>query len=190
MVLILVIGIVSGCSTKNNDNEGKEPYDNEETEDNNEKVVLEKEGTYVGLIDSNSIEIVVDGEPKAFRLTEEIRDYFNSSSSSFKDFKKDDSIKLYYYEDMTTEQLFLTNLNKIDNSDDSEGIKESGIYVGQIDNNSVEIEIDGEARAFWLSEESKELLEKSNISDGDKVTFIYKENENNQFIINFIEKVK
>jgi len=105
MVLILVIGIVSGCSTKNNDNEGKEPYDNEETEDNNEKVVLEKEGTYVGLIDSNSIEIVVDGEPKAFRLTEEIRDYFNSSSSSFKDFKKDDSIKLYYYEDMSLENI-------------------------------------------------------------------------------------
>ncbi len=110
------------------------------------------------------------------------------------------------------------NLNKdnteIDNSDleennddaqnNSEDTKEmykdkyevkidSGRYIGQIDNNSIEIKISGkpdsfEPEAFRLGEEVKQGFSEYSLTKDDEIKFKYYINENDQKVIIFIEK--
>jgi len=59
--------------------------------------------------------------------------------------------------------------------DDSAAETRTGIYVGQIDSNSVEIEISGyppsaSYRAFQLSEELRERWDSLGLQEGDKVS--------------------
>ncbi len=60
------------------------------------------------------------------------------------------------------------------------------MYSGQIDSNFVEIEIDGQAKAFMLPQGLSEIL--SGLDSGDKVSLCYFENEHGQLIIEEIEK--
>lgn len=60
----------------------------------------------------------------------------------------------------------------------------SGTLVGRIDSNSVEIECNGEAQAFYLEEQS--LID--NFIDGEKITFDYYKDQYDRLIINKIEK--
>ncbi len=61
-------------------------------------------------------------------------------------------------------------------------ITKTGTYVGQIDNNSVEIiDADGNERAYRLTEEVREFLEV--IEENDPVTFSYYEKDNGQLIL-------
>lgn len=46
-----------------------------------------------------------------------------------------------------------------------------GIYVGQIDNRSIEVKIDGTPTAFQLTDEA--LIQLESISEGDEVSFVY-----------------
>ncbi len=76
-------------------------------------------GTYVGQIDNNSIEIIVDknmdideaGNAAAFRLEGEIKEYFNSESKNFKDFKADEKVK-FSFERNEHGQLILKMLDR------------------------------------------------------------------------------
>lgn len=62
--------------------------------------------------------------------------------------------------------------------------KESGIYIGQIDNNFIEIEVGGEAKAFMLAEQ--ELIK--DVNDGDKIFFEYFKDENESLVVRSIER--
>ncbi len=62
--------------------------------------------------------------------------------------------------------------------------KESGIYVGQIDPHSIEMEIKGETIAFQLKEEAIQQL--SSLKEGNEISFIYSENEIQKFIERFL----
>ncbi len=64
--------------------------------------------------------------------------------------------------------------------------KKTGIYSGQIDSNFVEIEIDGQAKAFMLPQELSGIL--AGLGSGDKVNLCYFENDYGQLIIEEIEK--
>ncbi|MGI6686486.1 MAG: hypothetical protein ACOX47_13635 [Bacillota bacterium] len=64
-----------------------------------------------------------------------------------------------------------------------------GTYVGQIDNNSIEIKVDGEAKAYQLSERVKENFEQIGLKADDKVVFSYVPRANEQMMIIDIKKI-
>jgi len=70
-----------------------------------------------------------------------------------------------------------------------------GTYVGQIDANSIEIEVSGALgspklpMAFRLSEEIKGKFESLKLNTGDEVLFTYTVNEHNQQILSSLRKI-
>ena len=65
-----------------------------------------------------------------------------------------------------------------------------GTYVGQIDNNSIEIKVDGEAKAFQLSDRVKENFAQLGLQTDDKVVFSYVPRGNEQMMIIDIKKLE
>ena len=64
----------------------------------------------------------------------------------------------------------------------------SGIYNGQIDNNSVEIRFSGEDKAFRLSEEVKASIEGNSLKSGDNISFKYYEDQYGRLVITSLSK--
>jgi hypothetical protein len=60
-------------------------------------------------------------------------------------------------------------------------IEEEGIYNGQIDNNSIEVDAAGETLVLRLSDEVRDTVE--SLEDGSKVMIVYKKNENDQWVL-------
>ncbi|MDM5316892.1 hypothetical protein QUF49_12870 [Fictibacillus sp. b24] len=60
-------------------------------------------------------------------------------------------------------------------------IDEEGTYIGQIDNNSIEVEAAGEILVLRLSEEVRDSV--ANLKEGSKVLITYKKNENDQWLL-------
>lgn len=60
-------------------------------------------------------------------------------------------------------------------------IDEEGTYIGQIDNNSIEVEAAGETLVLRLSEDVRESL--ANVKEGSKVNITYKKNEDGQWLL-------
>lgn len=85
------------------------------------KEFINIKGTLTGLIDNNSLEIIVDkydeieesGGPMAFRIPEELKPYFDSTSKEYKDFGKDEKVVFSFYEN-ENKQLVLTKLEKVE----------------------------------------------------------------------------
>lgn len=67
---------------------------------------------------------------------------------------------------------------------------DAGTYVGQIDNNSIEIKINSDAKAFQLSERVKENFEQLGLKKDDKVAFSYIPRANEQMMIIDIKKIE
>lgn len=61
-----------------------------------------------------------------------------------------------------------------------------GVYVGQIDGNSIEVQVDGESMVFWMVDIGKAI---DNIEEGQKVSVEYEEGENGQLLLVKIEKI-
>lgn len=97
--------------------------------------------------------------------------------------------------DDTTREVVLGNFDKpavevINNTDDEEENVETvtGLYTGQIDANSIEMEIKEVPMAFRLSVNAKITLKEENIKVGEVITVDYIENEQGQYIIQEIYK--
>jgi PBP1b-binding outer membrane lipoprotein LpoB len=60
-------------------------------------------------------------------------------------------------------------------------IEEEGTYIGQIDNNSIEVEAAGDTLVLRLTDEVRDTV--ANLEDGSKVSIVYKKNENDQWIL-------
>lgn len=72
--------------------------------------------------------------------------------------------------------------------------KDSGMYVGRIDSNFIEIKISGvpegkSARSFMLSDELKEGFEKLGLKEGGQVGFSYRANDKGQMVLTEIKKL-
>lgn len=67
-------------------------------------------------------------------------------------------------------------------------ILDEGIYVGQIDNNSIEVNIHGSAMAFRFSEKAKISFSGLKVNLGDRIFVRYYINEDGQFILTNISK--
>lgn len=79
---------------------------------------------------------------------------------------------------------------KSSESQQAKGSEQSGVvgqYVGQIDNNSVEIKIDGEPKAFRTDGLNIDL---NAFQPNEWVKISYTQNQHGQLIINSIQKVK
>jgi len=143
-----------------------------------EKIVKEPElltcrGIYNGQIDSHSVEIEIDGKPVAFS----INGNFNP------DLIESGSIIEFTYTESEHRPLIISvdNVEQPAEEDDDFVIGE-GIYVGQIDPQSVEIQIQ---RAFTLAGD----IDVESIEDGALVAFTYMES-GQQAVIESIQKVE
>jgi hypothetical protein len=72
---------------------------------------------------------------------------------------------------------------------------ETGKFLGQIDSNSIEVEVNvstekAQIQAFQLSEEIKESFSDYNLNIGDQISFFYKTPEEGRPIITEIKKIE
>lgn len=149
--------------------------------------VMEGDGIYVGQADSNFIEIIVEGHPQEFMISEDIKDYFDVNSYSYKDLRENDEVHFTYREDESTGNSVIIGIYK--NNDINKGENAIiGKYIGQIDSNSIEVEVNDVIGAYRLSEEAKTILLNGTIKDGDSVYIEYETNEYGQLIILNIKK--
>lgn len=134
---------------------------------------------YLGQVDNNSIELIVEpafgfpqsGEPFTFRLADSVKKYFEAGSTEQKDFRENDIVRFDCI--LTGDgQWEITELENTTAEDKVYG-PETGSYVGQIDSNSVEIEIEGQPRAFRLSPQIKLQLETNEPRTGQQVEIKY-----------------
>jgi len=113
------------------------------------------EGILVGAIDAQSVEIVVDGSEKVFALAEGLRiDHIPDGSSV-----------IFHYVETDTRPV----INSITSLDTS--LSGEGVYVGQIDSHSIEIDVDGSFAVFELGEG----IDLEGLNEGDSVQFTYRE---------------
>lgn len=154
LTIIMVAGLTAGgCQPETDDiDTGVE---------DEQKISIQAEGEYVGQIDSQSVEIEVDGSAKAFGLAE---------GMEVSDIKSGSTVAITYVEQET--RPLLQAIEVIDEPVE-EVFQEEGMYVGRIDSRSVEIEVNGKYRAFAIDRE--EVVE--GLIDGSIIAFTYKEGE-------------
>lgn len=137
-----------------------------------EAKLLQAEGTLVGRIDSHSLEIEIDGENKAFGLSDELRDEeFYSGPITVKYYEDKDGRSIITEADFAVPQR-------------GEVATAMGIFSGRADNHTVEIMIDDEPRAFGLDQG----ISFDGIEEGDEVFIAYQENEQGRIVIVKVEK--
>jgi hypothetical protein len=146
--LLLVTAAIVGCQPDRNDSSAG--------------TVIEGEGILVGQIDSQSVEIEINGQLKAFSLGEGV------SAAGISD-----GARVVFSYTETEERPLLLTLTAAVVEEAGSIINGEGIYTGQIDSHSVEIEVDGQARAFAIGEGV--LVE--NIDGGSRIVFTYREEE-------------
>lgn len=153
--------------------------DKKDVEDtNNKEKKVTSAGVYAGQIDANSIEVSIDGNPTALFFSEEIKNSFNP-----KLFKVGANVEVVYSENSEGQKI----LSKIVVSEAAEDDDKEGTYVGQIDNNSVEILIDGSPTAFFFSDDLKSSFNPKAFKKGNRVKIQYEKNANGQLILERID---
>ncbi|WP_342570728.1 hypothetical protein MKY85_21740 [Paenibacillus sp. FSL R5-0749] len=88
----------------------------------NESAVIESEGILTGWADPHTVEIRVNDKPMSFQVGEDLQ-------KSLDDIDDEDSVRFKYVEktiDATTKQLVLTEIAKIESSDDNNGSNGGG----------------------------------------------------------------
>jgi len=141
-----------------------------------ERQIITDLGIYVGQADQNSIEIETNEGPKAFRVTEQTKNEINT-------LEPNDKVRFEYYINEHQQNI----LKKIEKMNDRLYSPEAGIYNGQQDSNSIEIETDKGPVAFQLSENAKKQI--GSLEIGKKVSYTYRV-EGSQFIIETIEEIE
>ena len=163
IVALFLIIIVSGCKP--------EPI----TTELEEEKVYKTEGILVGQIDNHSVEILIEGIPKAFRLNDGMVITGITDGSR---------VEITYAEADTPEaehdgdqRPLLLSIKSVDLP--PEVIEVFGIYTGQIDSHSVEIKIEGEAKVFAL--DGGVIVD--DLESGTEVFITYRQNGQRQFLL-------
>jgi hypothetical protein len=143
-----------------------------------EKITKEPElltgrGIYNGQIDSHSVEVEIDGQPVAFSINGSFDPDLIESGSM---------IEFTYTDD--EQRPFIISVDHIEQPDDGENgfLVGEGIYIGQIDPQSVEIQIN---HAFQLAED----INVDSIEDGALIAFTYIES-GQRLIVESIQEVE
>jgi len=91
----------------------------------NESAVIEAEGILTGWADPHTVEIRVNEEPMSFQVSEDLQ-------KSLDDIDDEDSVRFKYVEktiDATTKQLVLTEIAKMESSDNNNGSNAGGTVM-------------------------------------------------------------
>ena len=123
-----------------------------------EQVILEGEGILTGQIDSHSVEIIIDGQPRAFGL---------GTGVSVAGISDGTEVIFSYVEEETRPVLLSIKAVHVED----EILQGEGFYNGQIDSHSVEIDFKGQPTAFALGED----VIVDDIAEGSRVAFTYQE---------------
>ncbi len=150
-----------------------EEVDSEESEKAEEADLKSGKGTFVGRIDSHSVEIETDGEIRVFGLSNELRDEeFHRGEIAFR-----------YYEDKNGRAVIKEATFEVPKRGETKTAE--GIFNGFADNHTVEISINGEERAFGLDEG----ISFEGIDEEEEVFIAYQENEHGRIIIVKVERI-
>ncbi|MDP3487687.1 MAG: hypothetical protein Q8S19_07115 [Bacillota bacterium] len=149
-------------------------------------------GTFVGLIDANSIEVQIDldmawpgnDKPTVFRLSDGVKAFFNT-------LKINDRV-LLTFERSKNGDLIITEATKINDPGEQEefsGLKAT--FNGLADSNSFEVTLDsGQAVVgtinIQMSDEVREAVD--DIKTGDKVTLSLVRNQSGQWVATGVTK--
>ncbi len=160
-VTLIILAFGFACQSEDMDAEVHEEY-----------VVFEDQGILSGQIDSQSVEIEFNGRLKVFVLAEGVgvTGIPDGSKVHFTYTESEDRPVLHSIESLETEM---------------ESIQGEGVYSGQIDSNSVEIEVDGRPTAFALDE----ALIVDHILEGSYVAYSYRE-EDQRLLLESIEVIE
>lgn len=188
--IVALIGLVA-CGTTNpvdEENQGEketvdESNETSETDETSEgenaqgePIIMNDLGIYVGQADPHTVEIETNEGSKAFQLTEQ-------SSAQIKELQANDKVRFEYYVN-EHEQNVLQSIEKMTGTT-NEDEPETGIYNGQQDPHTIEIETADGPTAFQLSDKAREQVESLEI--GKSVSFTYRV-EGPQLIIESIKQ--
>jgi hypothetical protein len=151
-IALLIILLGSGCRPSGTGSE--------------DQVILEGEGIFVGQIDSHSVEILIDDQPRAFGLGEGV---------SVVDISDGSAVAFTYTEEEARPVLFSIRAVEIED----EILQGEGIYTGQIDSHSVEIVVGSQPKVFALGEG----VSLDHIEDGSRVVFTYRKEETRPLLL-------
>lgn len=138
--------------------------------------VMNDLGIYVGQADPHTVEIETNEGPKAFQLTER-------SAEEIKTLQPNDKVKFEYYINEHKQNV----LQSIEKMKGNKSSPEIGIYNGQQDSHTIEIETKNGPTAFQLSDEAKQQV--SQLQIGEKVSYTYQIN-GSQYIIETIKQIE
>ncbi|MFO7952199.1 MAG: hypothetical protein R6U91_05280 [Bacillota bacterium] len=165
VVLLMVVIIGAGCQG-DEETEINAEADKEEVDDQDLDETIEALGVFEGQIDSQSVEIEVDGRKQAFALEEGL---------SVADIKSGTEVSIIYYE--TEDRPVLKEIKALE---ETEEIKEGeGIYNGQADSRSIEIDLDGRLKVFTVDSG----LSVDHLIEGSKIGFTYKESDHGPVLL-------
>ena len=160
---------------------------------------MEVTGQYIGQIDNNSIELLVEsGFPTdtnnknvAFRLSDEVKPQFDLQSGKYLKLEKNQTVKITVVKN-NSNQWVIKEISKIGHNilDSKTTMETKGNYVGRIDNSSAEIIINGKPQAFRLSEEVAKFLDMTNVDTNREVVLHYYQNNYDQLVITKLELLK
>lgn len=191
IVITLISTFVVGCDNtpsndntkQNNDNSG---VINKKTDENNKKTNPPKTdidqnlyhvtGEYIGQIDNHSVEIQFNNKSYTLEIGE-VLDVFN-----YIQLNEGDTVDIAYQENEHG-QYIIKDIKKIEDTSSDEV---EGIYIGQIDPQSIEIKVNGVSKVFQIlkvEEQFKEL----NLHEGEIILFSYTKDKNQVLIIKSIK---
>ncbi len=167
--IVLMLAIAGGSIAAQG---GWEKIVGQPTEKSSQEV-LTGEGLLNGRIDSHSVEIQINGETKSFGLSDELIE---------QEFTDGSQLKFEYYIDHNGRAI----ITKLEVSEQSKEtiMRAVGVFVGLADSHTVEIKVEGEAKAFALDEG----IDTANLQSGDDIAFNYKEDQYGRFVIIGLEK--
>lgn len=192
LLLLLMSIVIVACGTNDveqaNDDQTEENNDLEDVEESEEDVVEDEEesepelktdtGIYNGQADPHTIEIETSEGPKAFQLSDEARKQVEQLTEGAE-------VTYTYYQE--GEQLIIQSIEASTTSGDvntDEKITATGIYNGQADPHTIEIETDEGPVAFQLTLNAREDV--THLTEGEQVTFTYYQ-EGEQRVIETIQ---
>jgi hypothetical protein len=144
-----------------------------------------KKGTYAGQIDSNTIEVNINGKPVAMHLTPLI-----SGNFAVEAIKIGSEVELMY---MSTGKgqniLFFIEETNPAPTERLNIIVSKGVYQGQVDNASIEVNFDNKMQVLRLEEELRKNFNAAMFKKGTKIEFAYYKNSAGQLILVHMERV-
>src|SRR5690625_909673 len=159
--------------SENNDGEEESADNNQSPNENDEEKanenLIEKTGVYNGQADPHTIEIETENGPLAFQLTMGARE-------EVENLEVGEEVRYSYTEDGNHREI--ETIEPAIERDDI--ITETGVYNGQADPHTIEIETEDGPLAFQLTMDAREEVE--NLEVGEEVRYSYTESGNNRKI--------